>query len=156
MFENKMRLILLFGLVMSFWAGSANAQSGSLNLAIPQSPQSFQSDRVRAGDVECSAAIGSSTNLDFGVVGIMDQNEPWDQYRIGNGSFVDPNRTVLPYNDDFMRNVGVYARITVPIGAPKERLNCNALYKLELEKKRLEVMRLQQEIVNLRKLKFEE
>ena len=130
-----MRLILLFGLVISFWAGSANAQSGSLNLAIPQSPQSFQSDRVRAGDVECSAAIGSSTNLEFGVVGIMDQNDPWDQYRTGNGSFVDPNRVLLPYNDNFMRNVGVYARITVPIGAPKERLNCNTLYKLELEKK---------------------
>jgi hypothetical protein len=156
MFENKMRLILLFVLVISFWSSSVNAQSGSLNLAIPQSPQSFQSDRVRAGDVECSAAIGSSTNLEFGVVGIMDQNDPWDQYRTGNGSFVDPNRVLLPYNDDFMRNVGVYARITVPIGAPKERLNCNALYKLELEKKRLEVMRLQQEIVNLRKLKFEE
>jgi hypothetical protein len=156
MFENKMRLILLFVLVMSFWSGSVNAQSGSLNLAIPQSPQSFQSDRVRAGDVECSAAIGSSTNLEFGVVGIMDQNDPWDQYRTGNGSFVDPNRVLLPYNDNFMRNVGVYARITVPIGAPKERLNCNTLYKLELEKKRLEVMRLQQEIVNLRKLKFEE
>ena len=151
-----MRLILLFVFVISLWPGLVNAQSGSLNLAIPQSPQSFQSDRVRAGDVECSAAIGSSTNLEFGVVGIMDQNDPWDQYRTGNGSFVDPNRTLLPYNDNFMRNVGVYARITVPIGAPKERLNCNALYKLELEKKRLEVMRLQQEIVNLRKLKFEE
>lgn len=153
-----MRLILLLSVyfIVGFWSGAAYGQSGSLNLAIPQSPQSFQSDRVRAGDVECSAAIGSSTNLEFGVVGIMDQNDPWDQYRTGNGSFVDPNRTLLPYNDDFMRNVGVYARITVPIGAPKERLNCNALYKLELEKKRLEVMRLQQEIVNLRKLKFEE
>ena len=153
-----MRLILLLSVyfIVGFWTGAAYGQSGSLNLAIPQSPQSFQSDRVRAGDVECSAAIGSSTNLEFGVVGIMDQNDPWDQYRTGNGSFVDPNRTLLPYNDDFMRNVGVYARITVPIGAPKERLNCNALYKLELEKKRLEVMRLQQEIVNLRKLKFEE
>ena len=153
-----MRLILLLSVyfIVGFWSGAAYGQNGSLNLAIPQSPQSFQSDRVRAGDVECSAAIGSSTNLEFGVVGIMDQNDPWDQYRTGNGSFVDPNRTLLPYNDDFMRNVGVYARITVPIGAPKERLNCNALYKLELEKKRLEVMRLQQEIVNLRKLKFEE
>lgn len=152
----RLILLLLVYFIVGFWSGAAYGQSGSLNLAIPQSPQSFQSDRVRAGDVECSAAIGSSTNLEFGVVGIMDQNDPWDQYRTGNGSFVDPNRALLPYNDDFMRNVGVYARITVPIGAPKERLNCNALYKLELEKKRLEVMRLQQEIVNLRKLKFEE
>jgi hypothetical protein len=52
--------------------------------------------------------------------------------------------------------VGVYGRITIPLGAPKERLNCNVLYQLELEKKRLEVMRLQAEIDNLRALKFEE
>ena len=49
----------------------ALAQSSSLNLAIPQSSQSYQSDRVRAGDLECSAAIGSSTNVEFGVVGIL-------------------------------------------------------------------------------------
>jgi hypothetical protein len=57
--------------------------------------------------------------------------------------------------DDFMRDIGVYGRITIPIGAPKERLNCNILYKLELEKKRLEVLKLQREIQNLRNLQFE-
>jgi len=122
------------------------AQSSGINLAIPQSPQSFQSDRIRAGDLECSAAIGSSTNVEFGVVGILNQNDPF----YGG---MDPT-----YNfrqDDFMRDIGVYGRITIPIGAPKERLNCNVLYKLELEKKRLEVLKLQQEIQNLRNLQFE-
>lgn len=139
--------------VACFITIEANGQSSSLNLAIPQSSPSFQSDRVRAGDVECSAAIGSSTNVEFGVVGILNQNDPWDQYRMGTG--MDP--TMMPsYNDNFMRDVGVYAKITIPLGAPKERLNCNALYKLELEKKRLEVMKLKQEIANLRALKFEE
>jgi hypothetical protein len=51
-------------------------------------------------------------------------------------------------------DVGVYARINIPIGAPKERLNCNTLYQLELEKKRMEVFRLKQEIANLRNLQF--
>ena len=148
-----MRLILLFLLMVV--SGSVWGQSSSLNLAIPQTPQSFQSDRVRAGDLECSAAIGSSTNLEFGVVGILNQNDPWDQYRASTG-YIDPNRPVLSYNDDFMRDVGVYAKLTIPIGAPKERLNCNTLYKLELEKKRLEVMKLQQELANLRNLQFEE
>jgi len=55
-----------------------------------------------------------------------------------------------------MRDVGVYAKITIPIGAPKERLNCNALYKLELQKKRLEVMKLQQEVAQLKALQFED
>ena len=153
MFENKMRLILLFLLMVV--SGSVLGQSSSLNLAIPQTPQSFQSDRVRAGDLECSAAIGSSTNLEFGVVGILNQNDPWDQYRASSG-YIDPNRPILQYNDNFMRDVGVYAKLTIPIGAPKERLNCNTLYKLELEKKKLEVMKLQQELANLRNLQFEE
>ena len=140
-----MRLILLLLLVI---CGNAIAQS-SLNLAIPQSPQSFQQDRVRAGDIECTAAIGSSTNVEFGVVGILNQNNPFE-----NQFMVDP--ATGQYSDRFVRDVGVYGRITLPIGAPKERLNCNLLYKLELERRKLEVMKLRQEIAQLRKLQFEE
>lgn len=90
-------------------------------------------------------AIGSSTNVEFGVVGVLNQNDPYQ-----NNMMVNPN-----YNNDFVKDVGVYAKITIPIGAPKERLNCNVLYQLELQKKRLEVQKLQAEINNLKKLKFE-
>ena len=140
-----MRILLLSLLVV---CGNAFAQS-SLNLAIPQSPQSFQQDRVRAGDLECSAAIGSSTNVEFGVVGILNQNNPFE-----NQFMIDP--VTGQYSDRFVRDVGVYGRINIPIGAPKERLNCNLLYKLELERRKLEVMKLQQEIAQLRRLQFEE
>ena len=145
MLKNKMRILLLLLLVV---CGTAFAQS-SLNLAIPQSPQSFQQDRVRAGDLECSAAIGSSTNVEFGVVGILNQNNPFE-----NQFMIDP--VTGQYSDRFVRDVGVYGRINIPIGAPKERLNCNLLYKLELERRKLEVMKLQQEIAQLRRLQFEE
>lgn len=128
---------------------NAIAQNTGLNLALPQSPQNFQNDRVRAGDVECSAAIGSSTNVEFGVVGILNQQDPF--YNIAQQ---DP---YMNYNrDEFLRDVGVYGRITIPIGAPKQRLNCNALYQLELEKKRLEVIKLRAEIQQLQNMKFEE
>lgn len=140
-----MRILLLLLLVV---CGTAFAQS-SLNLAMPQSPQSFQQDRVRAGDLECSAAIGSSTNVEFGVVGILNQNNPFE-----NQFMIDP--ATGQYSDRFVRDVGVYGRINIPIGAPKERLNCNLLYKLELERRKLEVMKLQQEIAQLRRLQFEE
>jgi len=123
------------------------AQSSSLNLAIPQSPQSYQSDRVRAGDLECSVAIGSSTNVEFGVVGILNQNDPYQ-----NNIYVDPS---VRNSDGFVRDVGVYARMQIPIGAPKERLDCTKLYKLEIEKKELELLKLRQEIKNLQQLKFE-
>ena len=135
--------------------GTAYAQStsttSSLNLAIPSSPSSFQQDRVRSSDnVECSMAIGSSTNVEFGVVGIVNQNDPFN-----NNILAGVDGQGVSWRDR-STDVGVYARITIPIGAPKERLNCNALYKLELEKKRLEVMKLQAEIQQLRSLQFEE
>lgn len=118
----------------------------SLNLSMPQASQSYQSDRVRAGDVECSMAIGSSTNLEFGVVGVLDQNNP------NNSSYTDPT---LRGDDGFVRDIGVYARMNIPIGAPQERLNCTKLYRLEIEKKELELIKLRQEIRNLQQLKFE-
>lgn len=123
------------------------AQNSSLNLAIPASPQNYQSDRIRAGELECSHAIGAATNIEFGVVGIIDDNNPFNNNNDINTNISDSSRLV--------KDVGVYARITIPIGAPKERLNCNILYELELEKKRLEVAKLQQELNRLRNLQFE-
>ena len=146
-----MNVKLLIVILMLLMSRVAYAESSSLNLALPQSPQSFQSDRIRSSDnIECSMAIGSSTNVEFGVVGILNQNDPFN-----NNSIImsDPS---FNYNTDrFIRDVGVYGKITIPIGAPKERLNCNTLYQLELEKKRLEVMKLRQEIENLKRLQFE-
>ena len=138
-------------MMLCFAVSKVYADSSSLNLNIPSSPQSYQSDRIRAADsVECSMAIGSSTNVEFGVVGILNQNDPF------NNNYNGQQNTAIDYNNDSMiKDVGVYAKITIPIGAPKERLNCNLLYQLELEKKRLEVMKLKQEIQNLRMLKFE-
>lgn len=151
MFEDKMTrtkflLFITLYFLIGFYCGAVYGQTNGVNIAIPQGNNSFQSDRVRAGDVECQAAIGSSTNVEFGVAGIINQNDPfyYDQY--------GPPMT----NDEFVRDIAVYGRITIPIGAPKQRLNCNALYKLELEKKRLELIKLKQEIVNLQNLKFEQ
>lgn len=91
-------------------------------------------------------AIGSSTNVEFGVVGILNQNDPFTNNN--PMAFSDP--AFNPYSNQFIRDVGVYGRITIPIGAPKERLNCNELYKLELEVKRLELIKLRQEVQQLR------
>lgn len=138
-------------LMFLFASGVVVAQTSSLNLAIPSSPQSYQSDRIRAGDLECSHAIGSATNIEFGVVGIINDGDPFNNFNNTN-VFVNPN---MNYSNEFVKDVGVYARITIPIGAPKERLNCNILYQLELEKKRLEVIKLKQEVERLRNLQFE-
>ena len=129
-----------------FVATVARGDNSSLNLNIPTSPQSYASDQFRAGDMDCRQAIGSSTNVEFGVVGVMNQNDPF-QSNVGL-----PNEV---QSDDMLKDIGVYARITIPIGAPKERIDCNAFFKLELERRRLEVQKLKAEIQNLRKLQFE-
>lgn len=135
------RLLLISLIMLLITATVAFAQSSSLNLSLPTAPGSYQSDRFKAGDLDCSNAIGSATNLEFGVTGI-----------IGRG-YTDP---LSGYVDSRVGDVGVFARIIIPLGQkPKSRIDCNELYLLELRLKQLEVMRLEQEIQQLRALQFQ-
>tara|TARA_Y100001963_G_scaffold131638_1_gene189260 strand:- start:16025 stop:16441 length:417 start_codon:yes stop_codon:yes gene_type:complete len=136
------RYLLVLGLLLYGLKGFA--ETSSLNLNIPNTSRNFQQDQVRAGNVHCSHAIGAATNVEFGVVGILNQSDP---YR-----YVESPEH---YDDSLVKDVGVYAKINIPIGAPKERLNCNLLYKLEIEKKELELQKLRQEVANLKQLQFE-
>ena len=140
-----MKYIILILLVISVYA---RGDTSSLNLNIPTSPQSYASDQFRAGDMDCRQAIGSSTNLEFGVVGVLNQNDPFQ-----SNTVIDTNQGS---SNDFLKDIGVYAKITIPIGAPKQRIDCNSFFKLEMERRRLEVLKLQQEITNLRRLNFED
>jgi hypothetical protein len=116
-----------------------NAQNGSMTLSMPSAPGSFQSDRFRAGDLDCSMAIGSGTNVEFGVLGVINNNQS-----ITTG--------VTPQNKD----IGVYGRITIPIGAPKGRVDCTRLYDIELRKRAMEIEKLEFELKNMKRdLKFE-
>lgn len=117
----------------------ALAQNNSINLALPGSYGSYQSDSFRADGMDCSMAIGSSTNVEFGVVGLINR----------------PQNVITTDPSSQNREIGVYGRITIPIGAPKDRLDCNQLYQLELRKKAIEVQKLENELNNLRNLKFE-
>lgn len=123
-------------------ATSVSGESNSLNLALPGAAGNYQSDKFRAGDLDCSNAIGSATNLEFGVTGL-----------IGGESY----NPLTNYNTSDTTDVGVFARITIPLGKRvKSRIDCNRLYELELRKKELEVMKLEQELRQLRELQFEE
>ena len=81
--------------------------------------------------------------MEFGVLGLIEEPEY---------NTMAPNYN--PSRNGGM-NTGVYARITIPLDKPKERINCNTLYQLALERERLEVQRLKQEVANLRALQFE-
>jgi hypothetical protein len=143
-----MRLLFVILMLMSV---NVMAQSSSVNLALPSTPGSYASDRVRSGQLECSQAIGSATNVEFGVVGILNQNDPYSNF------YSQTNVGVTPEGYDpngFVRDIGVYAKITIPIGKPKKRLDCSLLYALELKARALEIRKLEQEIANLKNLKF--
>ena len=137
------RFILLMMMSSMAWA-----QSSSLNLNLPSTPGSYASDRIRTSEnVECSMAIGGSVNVEFGVVGVINQNGPFYNNQGLYPEGYDP--------DGIVKDVGVYAKITIPLNAPKSRLDCNRLYQLELERTRMEIQKLKAEMQQLRNLKFE-
>jgi len=113
------------------------ADSSSLNLQLPSAGGSYGSDKIKAGDLDCENSIGGSTNFEVGLTGII-------------------NNAVTPFfgdedpNNPETKQLGVYARITIPLDAPRERINCNTLYQLELQRRRLEVTKLRQEIEMLK------
>jgi hypothetical protein len=136
---KTLALILLVVLISgcSIITAFADSTSNSLNLSLPNSSMGYQSDKFRAGELDCSNAIGSATQLEFGVTGL-----------IQGGTISTDNKKT--------GDIGVYSRIIIPLGKrAKSRIDCNRLYELELQKKELEVMKLQQEIKQLRSLSFE-
>jgi len=131
------KILILFLLYPSL----AIAENSSLNLQLPNAGTSYGQDSFKSSDgMDCKNSIGGGTNLEFGMTGIIDNyTSPFENSDI-----------------DSTRDVGVYARITIPLDAPKERINCNTLYELELKKKRLEILQLEQELARLRALQSEE
>jgi hypothetical protein len=130
-------LLVLLILTSSYTLSWADSTSNSLSLSLPNSSMGYQSDKFRAGELDCSNAIGSATQLEFGVTGLIQ----------GGTSFTNGKK---------VGDIGVYSRIIIPLGKRvKSRINCNRLYELELQKKELEVMKLKQEINQLRSLSFE-
>jgi hypothetical protein len=124
--------------IVLMFCGVAMADNSSLNLQLPNAGSSYGTDKIRAGDMECSASIGGATNFEIGATGIVNN-------AVSPFSSQDPNNPTT-------KDIGLYARIVIPLDAPRERVNCNTLYQLELQARRLEVQKLQQELENLRRL----
>tara|TARA_R110002167_G_C12159488_1_gene602287 strand:+ start:116 stop:505 length:390 start_codon:yes stop_codon:yes gene_type:complete len=114
------------------------ANSTSLNLQLPSSGSSFGVDSIKAGDLDCSNSIGGSTNFELGLTGIINN---------ATSLFSTEDK-----NNPQTKDLGLYARLIIPLDAPKERINCNTLYQLELQRRRLEVEKLRQEIELLKSM----
>jgi len=115
------------------------ANSTSLNLQLPSGGSSFGTDSIKAGDLDCSNSIGGSTVFDVGVTGII------------NNAVAPIIGKPDPLNPE-TKQLGVYARIVIPLDAPKKRIECHKLFTLELQARRLEVEKLRQEIELLKSM----
>ena len=132
----------LFFIIMILFSSAAMAENSSLNLSLPGASSAYGQDSFRAGELDCKNSIGGGTNFEFGVTGIIDDySSPFSSNRSSK---------------DSSKDIGVYARVTIPLDGPAERVNCNTLYQLELKKKRLEVEKLERELEKLRALQATE
>ena len=127
--------------VLLFFCTQAIAESSSMSFSIPSISTVSGNDSIRAGDLDCKNAIGGSTNFEIGMTGVI-------------------NNAVMPIigkkdpNNPQLKDIGVYARLIIPLDAPKERINCNTLYQLELQRRRLEVEKLRAEIELLKSMQI--
>ena len=138
MFEVQ---VIRYALLLLVLVGTAMADNSSMSLSLPSSGLSYGTDKIKAGDLDCSNSIGGSTNFELGLTGVINNV---------TGIFSDDD-----INNPQTKDVGVYARLVIPLDAPTERINCNTLYQLELQHRRLEIEKLRTEIEMLKRLQFE-
>ena len=123
--------------ILAMLGGAAQADSTSLALQLPTPSMSYQSDSFRAGELDCSMAIGGSLNLELGVLGGVNN--------LGGND-------LAPQTKD----IGIFARIVIPLNAPKSRIDCNQLYLLEVQQRRLEIEQLHAELEAMKQLQQEQ
>ena len=130
-----------YALLLLLLSGTAMADSSSMSLSLPSSGMSYGTDSIKAGDLDCKNSIGGSTNFELGLTGVINNV---------TGIF-----STEDLNNPQSKDVGVYARLVIPLDAPTERINCNTLYQLELQHRRLEIEKLRTEIEMLKQMQFE-
>ena len=132
---------LRYVLLLLLLSGTVIADSSSMSLSLPSSGLSYGTDSIKAGDLDCKNSIGGSTNFELGLTGV-----------INNVTGIFSTEDI---NNPQSKDVGVYARLVIPLDAPTERINCNTLYQLELQHRRLEIEKLRAEIEMLKQMQFE-
>ena len=115
------------------------AESTSMSLSLPGSSSSNGNDSVSMDQMKCANSISGGTLFEVGMTGVI-------------------NNAIAPLigkqdpNNPQSKDVGLYARIIIPLDGPAERINCNSLYQLMLQKQRLEMTKLRQEINLLKEM----
>lgn len=118
--------VLPAALVLGLFATPAFAQSAGFYL--PTGVTSYGQDEFRAADgTTCRSTMDGTKRIEVGAY--------------GSGNRSNDNSYSLPgyYGQGNGNNAGVYGRFTMSLDAAPDRMNCNILYKLELERRSLEL-----------------
>ena len=125
--------------LLAFCITPVIANSSSVNLSMPSASSSSGYDKVKMGTNDCQNSIAGATTFEVGLMATaFNAIAPL----VGKE---DPDNLQT-------KDISLYARISIPLDAPPERVNCSTLYKLMLQKERLEVEKLRQEIELLKQM----
>lgn len=122
---------LLTAIILLLAAFAIDALS-QVNINTSSSQKSTNYDEIEAYGVKCRQAIGSNLNVEAGIGQAQEANN-FDAYDANNNG---------------SDRVGLFARISYALGAPK-RLDCGRIYQLT-------IYRLQRELLLLNKQPVEE
>ena len=122
---------LLTAIILLLAAFAIDALS-QVNINTSSSQKSTNYDEIEAYGVKCRQAIGSNLNVEAGIGQAQEANN-FDAYDANNNG---------------SDRVGLFARISYALGAPK-RLDCGRVYQLT-------IYRLQRELLLLNKQPVEE
>ena len=109
------------------------AESSSMILSLPSASSSNGTDSVKMEQMTCSNSISGGTLFEVGMTGVVN-------------NLVAPIIGKKDADNPQTKDIGIYARIIIPLDGPNERVNCNTLYQMMLQKQRLEMSKLRQEI----------
>ena len=126
-------------ILVAFFITPVLASNSSINLSMPSASSSSGYDKVKMGTNDCQNSIAGATTFEVGLMATaFNAVAPL----VGKEDPDNPQTT----------DISLYARINIPLDAPPERVNCTTLYKLMLQKERLQVEKLRQEIELLKQM----
>lgn len=135
----KLRIIT-FTLVLVCVSTVAQAQSG---FSMPTGSASVGQDEFHAADgTSCRTTMDGMKRLEVGSYGSGGDNLSSSAYLYGY-----PYGSSLGSRLPSQKSGGVYARFSMSLDASHNRMDCNKLYELELERRRLEIEIMKRSLV---------
>lgn len=139
MYSKRKVSLIIISVLASF-----NTLANGFYLPDANLPSGYDQVRTFNGTT-CQSSISPDSYLETGMYGNQTDNDNWHNNYNG-------------YYNKTRDELGVYARVVIPITGPKVRLNCQRLYDLEVKRLELELKKLEQEleVQNLESIIFAE